>query len=138
MSERSPRGTKVKCQNEECAATFYDLNRNEVACPICGSEFDHEIHAREQKQLHEAPTGYARRKQPRILPIIAPDEPDSTAAETESDDDAEIDVETEESIDTEAGEPVADSADVLLEEDADENDRLSNSVPLAGADGAKQ
>ena len=29
------RGTKRACQNKECGARFYDLNRDPIACPIC-------------------------------------------------------------------------------------------------------
>ena len=67
MSQRSARGAKLKCQNEECAATFYDLNRSEFTCPMCGTEFDQEAHAIELKQQREAPAGYSPRKQPRCV-----------------------------------------------------------------------
>ena len=31
-------GTKRTCQN--CGARFYDLRRNPIHCPVCGTEFD--------------------------------------------------------------------------------------------------
>jgi uncharacterized protein (TIGR02300 family) len=36
---RAQRGTKRTCQNEECGARFYDLNRDPIACPICGTVY---------------------------------------------------------------------------------------------------
>lgn len=40
MARDETRGTKRKCQNEDCALPFYDLNRAEYACPNCGTAFD--------------------------------------------------------------------------------------------------
>ena len=40
MSRHEARGTKRRCQNEECALPFYDLNRVDYACPTCGAAFD--------------------------------------------------------------------------------------------------
>jgi uncharacterized protein (TIGR02300 family) len=37
MSTRAARGTKRTCQSNECGARFYDLNREPIACPICGT-----------------------------------------------------------------------------------------------------
>ncbi len=35
MATKQARGTKRTCQNEECGARFYDLNRTPIVCPIC-------------------------------------------------------------------------------------------------------
>jgi len=37
MSTKAARGTKRTCQSDECGARFYDLNRDPIVCPICGS-----------------------------------------------------------------------------------------------------
>lgn len=37
MSTKAARGTKRTCQSNECGARFYDLNREPIACPICGT-----------------------------------------------------------------------------------------------------
>ena len=37
MSTKAERGMKRKCQNTECGSRFYDLNRDPVTCPICGT-----------------------------------------------------------------------------------------------------
>lgn len=34
---KQARGTKRTCQSDECGARFYDLNRDPIACPICGT-----------------------------------------------------------------------------------------------------
>jgi len=39
MSTKADRGTKRSCQNPQCGSRFYDLNRNPITCPICGSVY---------------------------------------------------------------------------------------------------
>jgi uncharacterized protein (TIGR02300 family) len=39
MATNKERGTKRTCQNGECGARFYDLNRSPILCPICGSKY---------------------------------------------------------------------------------------------------
>lgn len=39
MSTKAARGTKRTCQNPECGARFYDLNRDPIVCPICESVY---------------------------------------------------------------------------------------------------
>ncbi|MGD9668510.1 MAG: TIGR02300 family protein [Hyphomicrobiaceae bacterium] len=34
---KQARGTKRTCQSDECGARFYDLNRDPIVCPICGT-----------------------------------------------------------------------------------------------------
>lgn len=40
MSTKAARGTKRVCQS--CEAKFYDLNRSDIVCPMCGVIFQHE------------------------------------------------------------------------------------------------
>lgn len=40
MSLKAARGTKRVCQN--CGSKFYDLNRDEIVCPICNTMYKHE------------------------------------------------------------------------------------------------
>lgn len=40
MATKQPRGTKRTCQSNECGARFYDLNRDPITCPICGSIYE--------------------------------------------------------------------------------------------------
>ena len=37
MSTKAERGTKRTCQNTECGSRFYDLNRDPITCPVCGT-----------------------------------------------------------------------------------------------------
>jgi uncharacterized protein (TIGR02300 family) len=40
MSTKADRGTKRSCQNSQCGSRFYDLNRDPISCPICGSIYE--------------------------------------------------------------------------------------------------
>jgi uncharacterized protein (TIGR02300 family) len=40
MATKQARGTKRTCQSNECGARFYDLGRNPITCPICGSIYE--------------------------------------------------------------------------------------------------
>jgi uncharacterized protein (TIGR02300 family) len=40
MSKKEQRGTKRTCQSASCGTRFYDLNRDPIACPICGTVFE--------------------------------------------------------------------------------------------------
>jgi uncharacterized protein (TIGR02300 family) len=37
---RKARGVKRICQSAECQARFYDLGREQIACPVCGAAFE--------------------------------------------------------------------------------------------------
>lgn len=39
-SNKQARGTKRTCQMDECGSRFYDLNRDPITCPICGSIYE--------------------------------------------------------------------------------------------------
>jgi hypothetical protein len=120
MSAKSARGAKRKCQNEECAAPFYDLNRAEFSCPQCGTEFDHEAAA---QALEPQPSRYPSRKQPRVLPIVASDEPAGS-----EDDALSEDVDDSESDDEEASTAASTPGDVLLE--AEDDDNLAEAIAI--------
>jgi uncharacterized protein (TIGR02300 family) len=36
---KAARGTKRTCQNGSCGSRFYDLGRDPIVCPICGSPY---------------------------------------------------------------------------------------------------
>ena len=40
MSTKTERGTKRTCQSGSCGARFYDLNRDPIVCPICGTVYE--------------------------------------------------------------------------------------------------
>ncbi len=132
MSKINARGEKRKCQNDECDASFYDLNRKEFDCPICGTAFDHEAHAACLEEQRAAVPNHIRRRQARTLPIV----PAGDAGAQSTNDNAAL-VEDEASD----GEVVADddaaaaeTANIIPEEDEDTRDPRVNGVPLSDAD----
>ena len=40
MATKQERGTKRTCQNATCGQRFYDLARDPIMCPMCGSNFN--------------------------------------------------------------------------------------------------
>ena len=81
MVDKSKRGTKLKCQNEDCAPSYYDLNMVQPNCPTCGTAYDHEA----ALELVSPEPKFGRRRQTPVLNIVAPEEPTETATE-EADD----------------------------------------------------
>jgi hypothetical protein len=104
MADKKTRGTKLKCQNEECARPFYDLDVAQPECPTCGTAFDHEA----AKEPASPASSYRRGRQAPVFEIVAPEEPVS-----ETDDDSDSD---------EAG-----ASDQIL--DIDEDDSDDGSMP---------
>lgn len=125
MSAKTSRGAKRKCQNDECEASFYDLGREDFACPVCATEFDHEAALR---ALEPQPSRYPARKQPRNLPIVASAEPEPIASDGDVDDDLIG------SVDDADDDEEAATSDVLLddEEDSDLGDTIE--IPLSKHD----
>ena len=119
MSAKSARGAKRKCQNEECLAPFYDLGREDFECPVCGTAFDHEAAAR---AAEPQPSRYPSRKQPRLLPIVASEEPEDTDNDVSEEDIVADTDDTEDETDT------AETGDVLLEDEEDDN--LANAIEI--------
>lgn len=39
MATNAARGTKRTCQSSSCGSRFYDLARDPINCPICGSRY---------------------------------------------------------------------------------------------------
>lgn len=82
MAVATVRGAKRKCQNEDCALPFYDLNREAFECPNCGTSFDFELHAR----VLELANGYQPKRKPRELTIVAPPTTDPEAWDGDEED----------------------------------------------------
>ena len=45
MATKAARGTKWSCQNSECSARFYDLNREPAVCPVCETTYVPQVSA---------------------------------------------------------------------------------------------
>lgn len=123
MSAKTARGEKRKCQNEECLAPFYDLGRDAFECPVCGTEFDHEVAA---QALEPQPGRYPSRKQPRILPIVASAEPGESDDDDNSEDELVADVAGDDDAETTT---TAEAPEGLLESE-DDDDNLANAIEI--------
>ena len=55
MDRLELRGTKRRCQNENCALSFYDLNRAPVQCPNCGASFAVQALVKEPQRFPRRP-----------------------------------------------------------------------------------
>jgi uncharacterized protein (TIGR02300 family) len=107
-------GSKRQCQN--CGAKFFDLNKDPIVCPKCGTVFHGARAARAvaKEQVEEADV-----EAPAGVDIVSLDEVEASeekAVEPAVDD---IDVETE------AGE---DEGDTFLEEEEEDDDDVSNLI----------
>ena len=95
MSQKAERGTKRTCQNDDCAVRFYDLNRDPITCPACGSAYV-VVAPSAAAAAASAAASEAVRKQAvaRAAPVAsdadAPELADD-GVEVEADDDVEID-----------------------------------------------
>jgi uncharacterized protein (TIGR02300 family) len=116
------RGIKRTCQNPDCGARFYDLNREPITCPICNT-----IYAIALQPPPQAPARPAPRPLKRPAPVShAPKE----------------EVPTEEGVELGALEgeeepvPVAEDDDTFIEEVDEESTDVSGilDAPAAGED----
>lgn len=89
MSMKTERGTKRTCQSASCGARFYDLNRDPIACPVCGTVYEMMTSAAVGAMAAaEKPRRAVAKKPEFAAPVPAP------AAEVEGED-ALVDLETD-------------------------------------------
>lgn len=98
MANKSKRGTKLKCQNEDCALPFYDLNVEQPDCPTCGTGYDHEA----PKEVAGTASSHHRRRQAPVFEIVAPEERIETTSPTGDGvaSDQTLDIDDGETVDT--------------------------------------
>ena len=120
LALKQARGTKRTCQNSDCGARFYDLDRNPIICPICASPY----------VIASSPSALAEEKFPRkpkrvdyrieAAPETALPDAEAALAEAETEDEAAaeddepvLEVEEEEGgdVSTIIGGPVAEEKD---------------------------
>jgi uncharacterized protein (TIGR02300 family) len=88
---RALRGTKRSCQNSECGSRFYDLNKEPITCPVCGSVYELAIKAVPAPAPERRPRPAPKRYEPEEAKP-APEEElaavagEETAADGEGDD----------------------------------------------------
>jgi uncharacterized protein (TIGR02300 family) len=113
MATKAARGTKRTCQSSDCGARFYDLARDPISCPICGTVYELAM---------SAPTPVVTRaqktaKKPEFVTVIEP-KPD----ELPEGEEALADIETPD-------EPVAvEDDETFLEEEEEDGGNVSGIV----------
>ena len=120
MADKAARGTKRTCQSASCGSRFYDLGRDPIACPICGSSY---VIARGPAEPEREERRASRKPDAVPVPVLGP------ASEVEADaDDALVDVEG-------ADEPLAEAEDdTFLEEEEDAGGDVTDIIGSGGED----
>ena len=119
---KAARGTKRTCQNEDCGARFYDLNRDPIVCPECDSKYVIVVHP---------PTPAQAAAEKARKPIKNPDFVASDEAKSDDlpeGEEALADIEVAE----EAG--AVDADETFLEEEEDSGADVTGIVGEAGED----
>jgi uncharacterized protein (TIGR02300 family) len=129
MATKADRGTKRSCQNPECGSRFYDLNRDPIVCPICGTQY----HLATAPTAASAAAPMAPDRKPRVgvkKPVYAVEgikPPDVPEPEGE-----EVLAEVEEDAEPAA----AEDDETFLEEEEEDGSDMSNIIggPVAEPD----
>ena len=117
MATKQARGMKRTCQNSECGARFYDLARDPITCPVCGSVY--------ALAFGQAAGAEAEEKAPRRAKKVEFIAPKPIVPEVQPE------AEVEEALpDIEEGEtPIAaDEDETFLEEEEEEGGDVSNII----------
>lgn len=126
MSTKQARGTKRTCQSGECGSRFYDLNRDPITCPICGTIYELSASPLALAAAEEKAPRRARKAD--ISVAKAPNEPADGEAET---DDALAEIETDDS-------DVAEGDETFLEEEEEEGGDVSGILGGSVAEGEEE
>lgn len=120
MSSKQARGTKRTCQSNECGIRFYDLNRNPITCPICGTIYEIASSPISAAQAAEERAAARKPKKPEYAVVKEAD--DTPEAEGEE---ALVDIEA-------GGDDVAPEAgdETFLEEEEEEGGSVGAIVPV--------
>jgi uncharacterized protein (TIGR02300 family) len=126
MATKQTRGTKRTCQNNECGARFYDLDRSPIICPVCGANY----------HLASSPAALAAAEDKRPS---KPKKPEYAADKTALPEDLP-EVEGDEALaDVETGEEIEASDDeTFLEEEEEEGGDVSNIIGGPVAEGEEE
>jgi uncharacterized protein (TIGR02300 family) len=127
MSTKAERGTKRTCQNPECGSRFYDLNRDPITCPICGT-----VYALATSALvggGQAAEEKAARK-PAKKPVFAPESVKPDDVPEAEGDDVLVPIEGEEEA------TVGEEDETFLEEEEEDGSDVSGIIggPVAETD----
>ena len=83
MATNKDRGTKRTCQNSECGARFYDLNRNPIICPICSTKYTI-AHSPAGTSFAAEEKAQRKAKKPEFEPVAAVAEPEEALADVDA------------------------------------------------------
>lgn len=117
---KEARGTKRTCQNDECEAKFYDLNRDPIVCPVCSAVYKLATEAQEEEiEAVAAPPVRAK--------TVAPEKEAADGDEVADDDDALVSLEE---ADAELGDDDDDddADDTFLADDDDDPDGVEDII----------
>jgi uncharacterized protein (TIGR02300 family) len=112
-------GQKRVCTS--CAAKFYDLNKDPIICPKCGTVFDATAAAKPRRTRAVADEKPAKKKAPKLAEVADADVPSTEADEAVVDDDEEEEGVIEDA--SELGEDEDDMAEVIENVDEEGRDR---------------
>jgi uncharacterized protein (TIGR02300 family) len=116
MATNKDRGTKRTCQNGDCGARFYDLNRSPILCPICGSKYAIAHSPTAAAAIAQEERAQRKMKKPEFEPVKAEAEAEAEVEE------ALVDVETDDADDAGA------EADETFLEEEEEDGNVSDIV----------
>ncbi len=116
MATKDARGTKRTCQSDECGERFYDLNRDPITCPICGTVYEI-AHAPQG-----APVEEKKEEEKKPAKPAAPVDGDTPEDQIEDEADELADIETDDSIDDD---------DTFLEEEEQDTGDVSTIIKPA-------
>jgi uncharacterized protein (TIGR02300 family) len=130
MSTKAERGTKRTCQNPDCGARFYDLNRAPVTCPVCSSVYQLAV----SPMAAAAAAPVAAEEKPQRKPVKKP----AYAVESAKPEDAP-EAEGDEALAVVEGEEepaVADEDETFLEEEEEDGPDVTGIIggPVAEPD----
>ena len=127
MATKQARGTKRTCQSDECGARFYDLSRNPIACPVCGSIYDLASSPMALQAAADEKAAARRGKKPEfVVEKRKVEDPEATVSEDALD-----------NVEEEAETVVADD-ETFLEEEEEEGGDLANVIGGPVAEGEEE
>jgi hypothetical protein len=120
MAKKADRGTKRTCQNASCGSRFYDLARDPITCPVCGTVYE----------LAVAPVAEERARRPVKKPEYVVPKPAAELPEADGEDAL---------VDAEAGEAIAaDDDETFLEEEEEDGGDVSGIIGGPVSEGGEE
>jgi uncharacterized protein (TIGR02300 family) len=121
MAKKADRGTKRTCQNASCGSRFYDLARDPITCPVCGTVYE----------LAVAPVAEEKVRRPikkpeYVAPKATPDLPEAEGEDA--------------LVDAEAGDEAiaADDDETFLEEEEEDGGDVSGIIGGPVSEGGEE